>query len=58
MKTKYLSLTVLLIASILLGACGAPAEQIATMTASAWTPTPVLPTDHALAHENGRLNAC
>jgi len=47
-----------LIAAILLTACGAPAEQIATMTASAWTPTPVLPTDHALAHENGRLNAC
>ncbi len=40
MNTKSLSLSVLLIAAILLTACGPSAEQIATMTASAWTPTP------------------
>ncbi len=34
------SLSVLLIAAFLLSACGPSAEQIATMTASAWTPTP------------------
>ena len=40
MKTKSLSLSVLLITAFLLTACGPSAEQIATMTASAWTPTP------------------
>jgi len=40
MKTKTLSLSILLVAVILLTACGPSAEQIATMTASAWTPTP------------------
>ncbi len=44
MKTKSLSLSVLLIAAILLSACGPSAEEIATMTASAWTPTPIPPT--------------
>lgn len=39
MNTR-LSLTILLITVFLLGACGPSAEQIATMTASAWTPTP------------------
>lgn len=40
MKTKYFPLTMLLLMAILLGACGPSAEQIAAMTASAWTPTP------------------
>ncbi len=44
MKTKSHLLSVLLIAAFLLGACGPSAEEIATMTASAWTPTPVPPT--------------
>jgi len=42
MKTKFA--TVLLLTAFLLSACGPSAEQIATMTASAWTPTPVPPT--------------
>ena len=40
MKSKQLSLTLLLLLAFILGACGPSAEQIATMTASAWTPTP------------------
>jgi hypothetical protein len=40
MKSKQLSFTILLLLTIILGACGPSAEQIATMTASAWTPTP------------------
>ena len=40
MNTKSLLLSILLVAVILLTACGPSAEQIATMTASAWTPTP------------------
>ena len=40
MKTKSLFLTVFLIATFLLGACGPSPEEIAAMTASAWTPTP------------------
>ena len=40
MKSKSLFLTVLLIATFLLGACGPSPEEIAAMTASAWTPTP------------------
>jgi len=40
MKTKLLTLIVLLLTAILLGACGPSSEEIAAMTASAWTPTP------------------
>ena len=40
MKAKLL-LSVLLVFAFMLGACGPSAEEIATMTASAWTPTPV-----------------
>ena len=40
MKSKQLTFTVLLLLTIVLGACGPSPEQIATMTASAWTPTP------------------
>ena len=40
MKTKQSPFTVLLLMAALLGACGPSPEQIATMTASAWTPTP------------------
>ncbi len=39
MRIKILLLAIL-IASFLLGACGPSPEQVATMTASAWTPTP------------------
>ena len=42
MKPKSLSLYVLLIAALLLVSCGSSPEQIAAMTASAWTPTPNL----------------
>lgn len=40
MKSKQLTFTILLLLTIILGACGPSAEQIAAMTASAWTPTP------------------
>jgi len=43
MKPKF-SLVYLLIFAFLLGACGPSTEEIAAMTASSWTPTP-LPTD-------------
>ncbi len=43
MKIKF-TLILLLLTAILLAACGPSAEQIATMTASAWTPTPIPPT--------------
>lgn len=52
MKTG-ISLTVLLLAAFLLCACGPSAEEIATMTASAWTPTPIPPTpDPAIFRDN------
>jgi len=41
MKIKRSLLTLLLFFAFLLGACGPSPEQVATMTASAWTPTPV-----------------
>lgn len=43
MNRKYLVFSVLLIVSMIISGCGPSAEQVATMTAAAWTPTP-LPT--------------
>lgn len=43
MNPKYLSLFVGVLIILLISACGPSAEEVATMTASAWTPTP-LPT--------------
>ena len=40
MKTRHLTLSLLLMIAFVLGACGPSAEEIAAMTASAWTPTP------------------
>ncbi|MBV6396165.1 MAG: hypothetical protein HFACDABA_01758 [Anaerolineales bacterium] len=40
MKSKQLTFTVLLLLTIILGACGPSPEEIAAMTAAAWTPTP------------------
>jgi hypothetical protein len=41
MKNNILLTSLFIIAALLLGACGPSTEQIATMTASAWTPTPI-----------------
>lgn len=41
MDKKMLSLAIVMIFLVFAGACGPSPEQIAAMTASAWTPTPV-----------------
>jgi len=40
MNQKHLFFTVLLMVSVILSGCGPSAEQVAAMTAAAWTPTP------------------